>query len=194
MLSALVQVAAGRKGPGWTELLLRVATREDGERAPDEAIAALLKEGRREALPLLWAGLERGSLQEWQREDLVASAVQLAPEEAVEHLRVLAAGDRAVAPLLALALRQPSAVASSRELVGVLPLLARGPSSGRPGREATAGGRRGCGGDRRHAAASRRGRAADRSDASVIAPLANDADPRTRALARYVLWRSERGR
>jgi hypothetical protein len=194
VLSALAQVAAGRKGPGWTDLLLRVAAGGDAERAPGEAIAALLKAGRREALPLLWAGLERGSLQEWQREDLVTSAVQLAPEEAIEHLRALAAGDRAVAPLVALARRQPSAGASSRELVGVLPLLAGGRQAAGPGArqpEADAEAAEATAEMLQHLA---EGAPLDRGDAKVVAPLANDADPRIRALARYVLWRSERGR
>jgi hypothetical protein len=204
VLAAVVAAAKGRPGPEWTDLLLRVASRDDVEGAPGVALAALIDRGHLDALPLLWTRIQERSLGTWQVEELVASAARLAPEATTDRLRALAEGDPDLYPVLASAMLQPAVAASAQDLVGLLLRLA--PEGG-----ATAGpaGTRAAGspGPASDAARSEARQAAtdvlqrladgpalDRSLAAAIAPLVDDSDPRVRALASYVLWRSERGR
>jgi hypothetical protein len=192
-LSAVVAAAKGHSGTEWADLLLRIASRDDAGRAQGEAIAALLDRGHLDALTLLWEGIQGSSLEEWQREELVAKAARLAPEASIERLRTLATDDPGLHPLLASVLLQPSAAASPQDLVGLLRLLTRedaAPSESAGTRQAES--------EAKQAVTDVLQRLAerpplDRSLTVTVARFVDDPDPHVRALASYVLWRAELG-
>jgi hypothetical protein len=204
VLAAIVAAARDRPGPEWTDLLLRVASRDDVEGAEAAALAALLDRGYLDALPLLWARIQGRSLGTWQLEELVAVAARVAPEATTDRLRALAEGDPDLYPVLASAMLRPAVAAPVQDLVGLLARLAReGAAAARPAGTKAAGSPRSASdtarSEARQAATEVLQRLADgppldRSLAGTIAPFVDDPDPRVRTLASYVLWRAERGR